>query len=60
MKNEIFGEISLDELKTASAAKDVQGGATPTVTVPITIAVSSAFCPTTKCTSASDCTNGLR
>jgi len=57
MKKEIYGEISLNELKNASMVEDVQGGATPAVTpatpyiVSGTIAASAAFCPTTKCTS---------
>ncbi len=58
MKKEIYGEISLEELKSASMVEDVQGGATPTVATPYTpqivegtIALSVAFCPTTTCTS---------
>ncbi len=56
MKKEIYGEISLKELKSASMAEDVQGGATPIspatpYIVSGTIAASAAFCPTTKCTS---------
>ena len=58
MKKEIYGEISLEELKNASMVKDVQGGATPAAATPWTpqivegtIAISVTFCPTTKCTS---------
>lgn len=45
------GMINEDELVEVTEAKEANGGATPAVTVPLTIAVSAAFCPTTKCSS---------
>lgn len=45
------GMIKEDELIEVTEAKDANGAGTPAVTIPIITAVSSAFCPTTKCSS---------
>ena len=45
------GEVREEELVNVTENDDATGGATPAVTVPISIAASAAFCPSTKCSS---------